>query len=460
MKLAKAFCIGLVQLAIAVAGATSSRSADSFPVTNDRTPDGWSGPVFDPSFSFPVERPAPENLPWAGIDFKVDPERYMSAVLAYVLEGMDRDAWDAEGNPVRRWYHAPWMHEGSNGREFVRGLTRERSSRKGELGTGQTRCYQNWAVSITNPLGGYTYGQVWNDGSRPPDPRNAQFAEGVVMAKLLFTQAPEDEVPMLRNAPTWMANVVRPTPGSDACPASGGEREVQAMRLLQFDVAVSHPLSEASTGWVYGTFVYDGSRTDDDPWDRLAPVGLMWGNDPELSDADAANGRRPVEGIVLSDFGLGRAFGRGGRMNGPVDNPSSACLSCHMTAQYPSAARMAPPENANPDAVMCWFRNLRPGEAFGSEPGATASCGAQPPSPIIATGTSLQLAMGLRAYSAATSATLPTMPDQPTPEGAMDVLTRSALVNWLSQSLESRAALLDAPLVEHGLPSFPVTRGD
>jgi hypothetical protein len=32
-----------------------------------------------------------------------------------------------------------------------------------------------------------------------------------------------------------------------------------------------------------------------------------------------------------------------GRLNGPVDNPQSACLSCHGTAQSPVVSPMVPP---------------------------------------------------------------------------------------------------------------------
>jgi hypothetical protein len=33
-------------------------------------------------------------------------------------------------------------------------------------------------------------------------------------------------------------------------------------------------------------------------------------------------------------------LGWGERLNGPIDNPASACLSCHMTAQWPKSSPM------------------------------------------------------------------------------------------------------------------------
>ena len=146
-----------------------------WPASNGTPPANWAGAVFHPNFEFPTTPAAVQRLPWDGVDFRADPEVYLKAVLSYILEGMDTTTWDGRTNTVRQWYHAPWMHEGFNGREFIHGLTRERSSRKGELGAGQTRCYQNWSVAIANPAGGYAYGQVWGNGTALPDPRNSLF---------------------------------------------------------------------------------------------------------------------------------------------------------------------------------------------------------------------------------------------------------------------------------------------
>ena len=63
-------------------------------------------------------------------------------------------------------------------------------------------------------------------------------------------------------------------------------------------------------------------------------------------------------------------LGWNGRLNGPVDNPMSSCISCHMTAEYPQVSQMNPtfdPSlNAKPgDAVwMRWFSNLNGGTPF------------------------------------------------------------------------------------------------
>lgn len=365
-------------------------------------PANWNGKVFIPSYSFPTAMPAVEPRPWEGVDFRADATAYMDAILAYVLEGQDRSTWDVAANPVRQWFHAPWMGPGGNGREFINGLTRERNSRAGELGPLQTACRQNWAVGFYNPLGGFTFGRVWGPvaaGTGKPDLSALPFPMGTVVAKVLYTEATDTEVPLLAGAPEVAANInVRADPAARACPDNTGRREPGTLRLLQLDVAVRDARA-GITGWVFGTFVYDGRLAGADPWAKLRPVGLMWGNDPDLSDAEAAQGRKPTESIVLSDFGLQRAFGRGGRMNGPVDNPVSACLSCHMTAQWPNPAAVTAPTGASWDRAGCWFRNLGPSTPFGAAPSNTVACGSLPSPAPTALDFSLQLAVGLRNYA-------------------------------------------------------------
>ena len=438
-----------------------------WPAANSSPPAGWTGPVFQPNFDFPTEPPRAERHPWHDIDFRARPEAFLNAVLSYILEGMNTTTWDGRRNTVRQWYHAPWMHEGYKGREFIHGLTRERSSQTGELGPGQTKCYQNWAVAIANPAGAYTYGQVWGNVSALPDPRKSLFMRGTVFAKLLFTQAPASEVPLLKGSPEWEANIhdpsnVYPKGGADPCPNNRGRRFPQKVRLLQFDVAVRHDSSEVETGWIFGTFVYDGRIAGDIPWAKLKPVGLVWGNDPELTDAAAAAGAKPKESIVLSDFGLGRHFGRGGRMNGPIDSQHSACLSCHSTAQYQSIARMIPTAGASEKDVLCWFRNLPHGTAFGFGADSGHACGSSPATGVVSTDTSLQLAVGLKNYAHATGAHLPTGAEAVS-ANMRDVEAQraaGALENWRQLSVDQRARALERAAIDRGLLTQPIHRGD
>ncbi|MGH9907254.1 MAG: hypothetical protein ACRD8U_16925, partial [Pyrinomonadaceae bacterium] len=163
------------------------------------------------------------------------------------------------------------------------------------------------------------------------------FPDNTVTFKLLFTDAQVAEVPFLAGSKEWTANVY---PDTNYQPP----RADKTMRLLQIDVAVKDPRVAATTGWVFGTFVYDGSVPGKTTWDRMIPVGLSWGDDSKerrLMNQDgvfvntALTEMRVNSSLVeVSDWDYGarayvRHHGLGGRLNGPVDNPISSCISCH-----------------------------------------------------------------------------------------------------------------------------------
>ena len=60
-------------------------------------------------------------------------------------------------------------------------------------------------------------------------------------------------------------------------------------------------------------------------------------------------------------------LGYKGRLNGPVDNPASSCLSCHATAQSPQF-RPITPDTGKPSDLSAFFRNVPSGESFDGLP--------------------------------------------------------------------------------------------
>jgi hypothetical protein len=282
------------------------------------------------------------------------------------MEGNREVDWAIQNNRVRAWYHTPWMHYGPNGREFMRGLTRERTTPKpaepgkGELGPLQTTCFQNWAVGFLNAPGGYVTGQVWAD-PLAPDPVKSLFPAGTVAAKLLFTAATVDQVPYLANSLEWDANIEDIPPTDATCNKTNG-RKVQRVRLLQMDLAVRDPRANSTTGWVFATYTYDGTQPGANWWERMVPVGVMWGNDPNLTQQAFDQGKRVEESWINPDLRTPQHLGWLGRLNGPVDNPTSACLSCHGTAEVPARSPMFP--RLNDPNRMRWFQNVPAGNAF------------------------------------------------------------------------------------------------
>jgi hypothetical protein len=308
----------------------------------------------------------------------------MDAVFKYVIEGNIETNWDVAKNPIRKWFHAPWMHNGSRGREPIHGLTRERGSRWHELSITQTRRTNNWAVGFYNAPGGYVVSQVWKDPSNP-DSNKAQFPVGTVAAKILFTDTTDIEAPFMKSDASliWSAQIERGAPP-------------KKLRLLQMDIAVRDSRANALTGWVFGTFMFDGNTNKSKYWENIIPVGLQWGNDPNFTFSDYKAGKRPKEGwvnpYVKSLFTKRPPFaelGYLGRMNGPVDNPFSSCLACHGRAVDTKGQRgpaSTPrlidmcikqlPKNGNTSyeviencsakeqEISVFFRNLKPNEPF------------------------------------------------------------------------------------------------
>jgi hypothetical protein len=330
------------------------RAQNDFPDAHDDPIPGWTGPVFKLRQDYPSTPPPSENYPWKQFNFRTQPLDYLRSVLQYAYEGNIAVNWEVQNNTVRGWYHAPWLHFGNNGREFVHGLTRERSSRPRELHPQQTQFARNYAVSVYNPPGGYIIGQVWADPDSP-NAAAARFPDGTVAIKLLFTQASVAQVPFLKNTVEWQGHLAN---------ATGTTRSIQTARLLQVDVAVRDTRANSTTGWVFGTFAYDGEAAGATPWERMVPVGLMWGNDPTLTPQRFNSGSRPTQTFINPDVRTPQHLGWLGRLNGPVDNPVSACLSCHSTAQHRPARSPFPPTGASDTEKMRWFRNIRSGQPF------------------------------------------------------------------------------------------------
>jgi hypothetical protein len=331
-----------------------------FPDAHDPKIEGWNGPVFKLSQAYPQTLPSPDSEPWKAFDFRTQSDQYVRAILGYAMEGNVEVNWQGDKNTVRKWFHAPWLHSTNQGREFVHGLTSERVSPARELHPNQTIPVHNYAVGLYNARAGYTIGQVWKD-SENPDASAGHFPEGAVAVKLLFTTATVTQVPYMVNSLEWDAHI------SDT--GTSTTRAIAKVRLLQIDVAVRDSRAASTTGWVFGTFAYDGGAPGATAWDRMRPVGVMWGNDPTLGRAHFNAGARVAESVILNPtIGIAQHLGWLGRLNGPVDNKISSCLSCHSTAEYPRGPFLPPggtSTNTSLDAArLKFFRNIKAGQPF------------------------------------------------------------------------------------------------
>ena len=213
-------------------------------------PSGWTGSVFHLAQNYPAAIPQ-DTKPWLAFDPKTQSEQYINAILAYFYEGNIQPTVEASFDPSlntkRGWYNAPWQDVGLNGREPLHGLTRERTSRPGELGAQQIHSWNNYAVGFYNAPGGFAIGQMWANHGAPNPAAAASLSDGTVAAKLLFTTAPVSEVPYLQGSPEWSAYIF--SDPTNPAPTPTSPKAVLKVRLLQIDIAVKDSRLTSTTGW-------------------------------------------------------------------------------------------------------------------------------------------------------------------------------------------------------------------
>lgn len=242
-----------------------------------------------------------DDAPWLDVDFRTDPHTYCQVIKEYCWAGNTNTNFKVHDNPIRPWYHAPWMHWNDNGREPISGLTFERPTDPGELSKDQKRLTQAWAIGFYNWMGklskshfeavvisddhyigrklirlnssGATvFGEMWRDPANPKWDKHIVFPLGTCVFKVLMTEATEQEVRCLKGAPTLNAVIAT---AESAAKKQGGKsgsaavrkKEPEPLRLLQVDFAVRDDrvaVGPDGNGWVFGTFMYDGSRKDAD----------------------------------------------------------------------------------------------------------------------------------------------------------------------------------------------------
>lgn len=342
----------------------------------------YEGRVFRLRQDYPKQVPDPATAP-AFCTNDLDEvtknwKRFLLEVRAYCFEGNIQggdveDDWYVQDNQVRKWYHMPWQHYGPNGREGVHGLTKEAPVQPRQLAWEQTDSgRQTYAVAFYNDFGGYTIGQVWQDAEHPAaGMKKIEFPIGTVIGKLLFVDVPPRQVPFLNPPLTWQGYITDNYESTN--------RSIRDLSLIQMDIMVRH--KSAPTGWLFGTYQYNGQRKGaslNNLWENLVPVGLQWGNDPDVRDN--VSNPQPVKTVINSKLKETIVnpdteelppthLGWNGRLNGPVDNAMSSCMSCHMAAETPQHSQISPLFELNPPqpgsrAWMRWFRNLKCGERF------------------------------------------------------------------------------------------------
>lgn len=366
-------------------------------------PTEYKGRVFTLSQRYPKAEPHAAQRPdFLTIDFREHWREYLLAAQDYCFEdnvqgGDVANDFDAALRAQPTWFHVPWQHATPNGREGVHGLTKEAPVQRQQLAISQTYTGgQMYAVGLYNVFGGYTIGKVWADKEHP-DPKGIRFPVGTVVMKILFTDVPPEQVPSLIDPLLWNAYVTENYAATT--------RTFKQMALVQMDLMVRD--DRAPYGWVFGNYQYNGLIRHENKWKNLVPVGVQWGNDPDVNDGTWGEFTNPVPAVTRRNPNLKQTIinpdttelppthlGWNGRLNGPADNYLSSCMSCHMTAEVPAKSPMSPLFFPNPDDVpavgseawMRWFENLKCGDRFDAN------------QPTFSTDFSLQLAASLQNF--------------------------------------------------------------
>jgi len=358
-------------------GASIAQCRGEFPdfiVPRTTIPANYQRPWFRPNLIETAHTGVPQGTrPWRNFDPRQESQRlsYLLALRNYAFASepvrtltpqltADSDYFDPAGGSVpaaqrsQKWYPAPRMVYGNpsqpGSREAAQGMTLERTVIVNELG-GNTVAFRNYAVAYYDARGSRQYARVWSTATAGVDtPNRAQmrFTGGALVYKLLYSAArPTD----------WAQDLLAGSLAVNILPNAGGTPI--SVRLLQIDIAVKDERA-GPTGWYFATYAFDRTVAGGSPWRKMVPVGLMWGNDPTGTPIDESWINAAAPAYARAHLGVD------GRLNGPVDNRASACMSCHSTAQAPSLAGLIPPQTgACASQRSNWFRNLPGNQAFG-----------------------------------------------------------------------------------------------
>ncbi len=336
----------------------SQDSPEPFADNNGKIPtmEEYDGPLFELSHDYPEEMPpSPVNPPWqqsigVGQLTVENAEVYVQALKDFIEEDMrvlifDYPNWDAG---ARGWYNQPWLGEI---RESIHG-TYEGSEFPADTfeESGLTVDITTHVLPYYDELSAFTVGDVWKGNGFAPDIEEgqAQFKEGAVIVKLALQTATPEQWPVIDGAELWPLFID---------PDDTGTSTVTDTYLFQIDIIVKDSIASPDTTWVFSTLVYD-KDVEGDVWDKMIPLGAMWGNDPDInSEIDDSPLQETWINPVAPEYSTA-TLGWGGRLSGPNDGavaspaningeiienqPASACMSCHGPAEFELVSFLLP----------------------------------------------------------------------------------------------------------------------
>ncbi len=331
------------------------RSASPFQNNNGLLPPAgdYSGPLFALNHAWPAQPSPPlTHAPWQsaihnGVLTPANAAAYAAALKAAVTANgrnliLHYDTWDAA---KAGWYNEPWL--GAR-REAIHGTYEAGEFGPGIFpGTGLRAQFNTHVVTYYDARAAASLAAVWGATAMNPNVQtaNTQFAEGSIVVKAAVFASEDPSQPLgwwdaMTGAQVWKLYV--PLGGVDPAPPP----QVLPGYVAQFDIIVKDSQSSPKTGWVFMTLVYDPSAPGD-IWDKMVPLGVQWGNDPQATAAGMPLNENWIN--PLAPLYSRQTLGWGDRLSGPNDGarndiavngvvmknaPDSGCMSCHSTSQW------------------------------------------------------------------------------------------------------------------------------
>jgi hypothetical protein len=349
-------------------------------------PPPYKGPLFTLSHGYPATLgPMRSDPPWRkaigdGAISVTNAAAYVKALKDAVAADMrlmlaDQANWKPG---ALGWYSEPWT---GYLREATHGAYVGSSPFTPDLfkGSGLTKPFTTYVLTFYNARAANMMSKMWGTTALKPNMANnaPQMAEGSIVVKAAFSTANGDVWPVMQNALPWTLYI------STNATLNHGETqppELDPTSFFQFDIIVKDTASAPKTGWVFSTLVYD-KDAQGDFWDKMVPLGAMWGNDPQATQPSQPLTENWINPAAPAYSKM--TLGWGGRLSGPNDGavndavvdaapvpvvtpmlPSSSCMSCHSVAEWPMQSFLLPtatdpqqfgPEGfANSDYLVMW----------------------------------------------------------------------------------------------------------
>lgn len=326
----------------------------------------YKGPLFRLSYDYP-KKPItpPADPPWRKT-LKGKPissenaGAYVDALKDYLSRDMkvlmyDYPNWDAA---KAGWYNSPWVFPA---REAIHGTFVGSSFDPGMFPrSGLKTNMTTHVLTYYDKVSAYQLQQVWGTTAEQPNVSATvgQFPEGSIIVKAALTTASGREWPPIEGAQPWPIYAQRMNYNTGS---PEGPYVVQPTFFFQFDIIVKDSITAPRTGWVFATLVYDKNIKSNDNWDKMVPLGAMWGNDPTVISPLSMPNEISVDPRLKENWINPAAplyaketLGWGGRLSGPNDGavtPAyyqtstgqykyvaraqvSSCMSCHSSAEY------------------------------------------------------------------------------------------------------------------------------